>query len=60
MVVEANQVESNDKIEIEESLIPKGQRLNCIYDENPLGFEKDPLVSSKKIQAQDTLEEIDL
>ena len=38
----------------------KDQMLDCIYDDEPLGFKKDPMGSTKKIQAQDPLEEIDL
>src|ERR1051325_5764917 len=34
-------------------------RLDCIYDEEPLGFEKDPM-APKKMQTQDPLEEVDL
>jgi len=36
------------------------QRLDCIYDDEPLGFEKDPMGSAQKMQAQDPLEEVDL
>jgi len=36
------------------------QRLDCIYDDNPLGFEKDPMGSAKRMQAQDPLEEVDM
>jgi len=32
-----------------------GQRLDCIYDDEPLGFEKDPLGSTTKMRAQDPL-----
>lgn len=35
------------------------QRLDCIYDEEPLGFEKDPM-APEKMQPQDPLEEVDL
>jgi len=38
----------------------EGQRFDCICNDEPLGFEKDPFLSAKKIQAQDPLEEIDL
>lgn len=38
----------------------KYQRINCIYDNEPLGFEKDPVVSTVEIQPQYPLEEIDL
>lgn len=31
-----------------------------IYDDEPLGFEKDPTISTMKMQAQDPLEEVDL
>src|SRR4051812_35520177 len=36
------------------------QRLDAIYNEEPLGFEKDPMASSVKMLAQDPLEEVDL
>lgn len=36
------------------------KRLDCIYDYEHLGFEKDPLDSTKRMQAQDPPEEIDL
>lgn len=36
------------------------QRLDAIYDEEPLGFEKDPLSDGAKMLAQYPLEEIDL
>src|ERR1051325_4326283 len=35
------------------------QRLDCIYDDEPLGFEKDHMAPAK-MQPQDPLEEIDL
>lgn len=35
-------------------------RLDCIYDNEPLGFKKNPLNESQKMQAQDPLEKIDL
>ena len=38
----------------------KDQRLNPIYDEEPLGFKKDPTKSSAKMMVQDLLEEVDL
>ena len=34
--------------------------MDVIYDNEPLGFEKDPLVTNVKMLAQDPLEEIDL
>lgn len=38
----------------------ESRRLDCIYDNEPLGFEKNPLNELQKIQTQDPLEEIDL
>lgn len=38
----------------------KDQRLCAIYDDEPLGFEKDPTTPSIKMMTCDTLEEIDL
>lgn len=37
----------------------EGQRLDCIYEDKPLGFEKDLVASATKIQPRDPLEEID-
>lgn len=68
MVVEANKElhqigpgkdfdpESPDKVQDKD----QGQRIDDIYDEEPLGFEKDPLATNFKMLAQDPLEEIDL
>ena len=36
------------------------QRLDAIYDDEPLGFEKDPLANNIKMLAHDPLEEINL
>lgn len=38
----------------------ESRRLDCIYDNEPLGFEKNPLNESQKMQAQDPLEVINL
>jgi len=38
----------------------ENQRLDCIYDDEPLGFEKDPIGSAKRKKAQDPLEEVEL
>ena len=38
----------------------KDQRLDAIYDEEPLGFEKDPTTSSAKMMSQDPFKEVDL
>lgn len=69
MVVEANKTEVHleghgkyfkpeppDKIHDE----VQGQRLDGIYDDEPLGFERDPLALNIKMIVQDPLEEIDL
>ncbi|KAK2375424.1 hypothetical protein QL285_076314 [Trifolium repens] len=40
--------------------VPPIQRLDCIYDDEPLGFERDLLNETPKMQAQDPLEEIDI
>ena len=36
------------------------QRLDAIYDDEPLGFEKDPLAHNVRMLAQDPLEEVNL
>src|SRR3954466_15833603 len=36
------------------------QRLDAIYDEENLGFEKDPMGANIKMSAQDPLEEVNL
>ena len=36
------------------------QKLDCIYDDEPLGFEEDPMGSTVKMKAQDPLDEVDL
>ena len=38
----------------------RDQRLDAIYDDESLGFEKDPLATNVKILAQDPLEEVNL
>ncbi|WJX58304.1 hypothetical protein P8452_43772 [Trifolium repens] len=48
------------KVESDGTFVPQTQRLDCIYDEEPLGFERDPLNETPKMQAQDPLEEIDI
>jgi hypothetical protein len=35
-------------------------KLDCIYDDEPLGFEEDPMGSTVKMKVQDPLEEVDL
>src|ERR1044072_7494229 len=39
---------------------PMDQRLDAIYDQEPLGFEKDPESTNAKMLAQDPLEEVDI
>jgi hypothetical protein len=39
---------------------PENQRLDCIYDDEPLGFTKDPMSDTPKMQVQDLLKEIDI
>jgi hypothetical protein len=61
MAVEANDnVENKLATSANASNAGNNQRLDCIYDEEPLGFEKDPISSSQKMQAQDPLQEIDI
>src|SRR4051812_49195567 len=50
MVKNENNQEANHQVE----------RIDGIYDDEPLGFEMDPSGTVKKMQAQDPLEEIDL
>ena len=38
----------------------QGKRLDAIYDDEPLGFEKDPLVNNIRMIPQEPLEEMDL
>ena len=52
-VVETLVEETNDDL-------TNDQRLDCIYDDKPLGFEEDPLESTTKMKVQDPLEEVDL
>jgi hypothetical protein len=49
-----------DKVESHGSTEPVTRRLDCIYDDEPLGFEKDPMSETPKMQAQDPLGEIDI
>jgi len=41
-------------------IMVEGQKLDYVFDDEPLGLEKDSSLGNKKIQAQDPLEEIDL
>lgn len=42
----------------DQEITSESLRLDCIYDDKPLRFDKDPLVSTKMMQAQDPLEEL--
>ncbi|XP_050897324.1 uncharacterized protein LOC127104162 [Lathyrus oleraceus] len=68
MVVEAYVSKKEDILAIEpeppdKSVVTKGnvnmQCLDCIYDDEPLGFEKDPR-APEEMRLQDPLEEVDL
>lgn len=39
---------------------PQGYKFDCIYDDEPLGFKKNPEASATKMQPEDPLEEVDL
>src|SRR3954464_3602186 len=62
------ELEIRTSFELPEDTAPDGeiiregtnQRLDAIYDEEPLGFEKDPMASNIKMLAQDPLEEVNL
>jgi len=41
-------------------MMVEGQKIDCVFDDEPLRFEKDSSLANKKIHAQDPLEEIDL
>lgn len=59
MVVKAVNNQSKHGLKGQETAL-ESRRLDCIYDEEPLGFEKEPSISLQKMQAQDPLEEINL
>ncbi|KAK2444839.1 hypothetical protein QL285_015834 [Trifolium repens] len=64
MALEANSLSENMAVAANDIKFgkhkPELQKLDCIYDDEPLGFEKDPISQSHKMQAQDPLQEIDL
>lgn len=60
MVVKASTIEVNKTCEVGENPISASQRLDYKYVDDPLGFEKDPIASDKRIQEQDPLEEVNL
>ena len=59
-IIEVNETKGNGSKDspCEENKID--QRLDAIYDTEPLGFEKDPTNSGAKMLAQDPLEEVNL
>src|ERR1051325_762677 len=59
-IVEVNEMKGNSSKDpsYEENEID--QRLDAIYDTEPLGFKKDPTNSGAKMIAQDPLEEVNL
>ncbi|CAJ2672093.1 unnamed protein product [Trifolium pratense] len=61
MAIKAND-DVRDKLALEASEVNDGkkQKLDCIYDDEPLGFEKDPHSSIQRMQAQDPLQEVDI
>src|ERR1044072_6674013 len=56
---DGDELHTNISNEVEEEGTPATQRLDCIYDGEPFGFERDPQISTKRMQAQDFLEEVD-
>src|ERR1044072_4558222 len=45
---------------VEEKGTPVTQRLDCIYDDEPLGFERDTQISTKKMQSEQQIEEVNI
>lgn len=41
-----------------QEITSESRKLNCIYDDYPLGFKNDPTNSTKRMKAQNPLEEI--
>src|ERR1044072_88787 len=39
---------------------PATQRLDCIYDVEPLGFERDPQILTKRMQSEQQIEEVNI
>lgn len=63
MVVEAIIMQIVETLESDkdgQTTASKRRRLDPIYDDKPFGFEKDTIASTKRTQAHNTLEEIDL
>ena len=52
--------ESRTLIEERDDDFVQDKKLDCIYDDEPLGFEEDPMGSTTKMRAQDPLEEVDI
>jgi hypothetical protein len=53
MALEASLFQENMAVEATDQnngkLVPEMQKLDCIYEDEPLGFEKDPLSSNPKM-----------
>lgn len=49
MVVEATQSENLESDQNDQETTSESRRLDCIYDDEPLGFEKNPLTSTKRM-----------
>src|ERR1051325_11106139 len=63
MAAEVNEIDrdgSKDSPFKEHEIVEIDQRLDAIYDKEPLGFEKDPTDSGAKMLAQYPLEEVNL
>jgi len=52
--------ENRTLIEERDDDFVEDQKLDCIYNDEPLGFEEDPMGSTTKMRAQDPLEEVDI
>src|ERR1051325_8221572 len=63
MAVEVNKIDgdgSKSSLLEKQEIVEINQRLDAIYDKEPLGFEKDPTDSGAKMLAQDPLEDVNL
>lgn len=60
MIIEATIIENVETGQNDQTSTSESHMLECIYDDEPLRFEKDSITSTKKMQSWDSLEEIDL
>lgn len=63
MVVKATIVQTVETLETgqnSQTTISESRRLDYIYDSETLGFEKDPIASTKRLKAHNPQEDIDL